>query len=376
MIPYGHQSISSGDVEEMVKILQSDWLTQGPKIEEFEKKIADYCGAKYAVVMNSGTAALHAAYFAADFKQGDEFITSAMTFVATSNAGLWQGARPIFVDIDQETGNIDSDKIEAAITSRTRAIVPIDYAGRPADFKKIKTIAEKYNLLVIEDGCHALGASYFGTKIGNVSDMTIFSFHPVKGITTGEGGAVLTNNEAWYKKMKMFITHGITKNDFINNSTGAWYFEMQGLGQNYRLTDFQCALGISQLKRLDSLIEKRHAIMRRYNEGLKNIPTLTLPPEDSADVFSAWHLYVVNLKSVFANKRAEVFAKLREANIGVQVHYIPVYMHPYYRRNGYANTSLPITEQFYNTCLSLPIFPDLSEFDQAEVISTLKLIIS
>lgn len=376
MIPYGRQSISSGDVEEVVKILQSDWLTQGPKVEEFEKKLADYCGAKYAVVMNSGTAALHAAYFAAGFKQGDEFITSPMTFVATGNAGLWQGARPVFVDIDQQTGNIDPDKIEAAITSKTKAIVPIDYAGRPADLKRIKAIAEKHNLLVIEDGCHALGASYFEEKIGSVTDMTIFSFHPVKSITTGEGGAVLTNNEGWYKKMKIFVTHGISKDNLVNTSPGAWYFEMQELGQNYRLTDIQCALGISQLARLDSSIAKRRLIMRRYNEELKNIVALTLPPEDSAEIFSTWHLYVVNLKGVFATKRAEVFAKLREANIGVQVHYIPVYMHPYYRRNGYVDTFLPITEQFYNTCLSLPIFPDLSEPDQEKVISTLKIILS
>lgn len=373
MIPYGRQSIRPEDIQEVTRVLQSDWMTQGPKVDEFEKNLAAYCGTKFAVVMNSGTAALHAAYFAADFQPGDEFITSPITFAATCNAALWQGARPVFVDIDPQTGNIDADAIEAAITPNTKAIVPIDYTGRPADLNKINAIAKKHNLLVIEDACQALGATYFGKKIGSITDMTTLSFHPVKTIATGEGGAVLTNNEVWYKKMKLFITHGITKHeeDFVNPSPGPWYHEMQELGQNYRLTDMQCALGIKQLQRVDAFIEQRRTIAARYRHALEHIAALSLPPEDTKENKSAWHLYVVNVQGEFSEKRAEVFGQLREAGIGVQVHHIPVYTHPYYRKNGYAETKLPLAEQFYQTCITLPIFPDLTETDQNTIINTL-----
>lgn len=371
MIPYGHQSISQEDIDAVVEVLRSDWMTQGPAVESFEKQLAEYCGAKFAVVMNSGTAALHAAYFAAGFGPGDEFITSPITFASTANAGLWQGASPVFVDVNPATGNIDPNLIEAAITAKTKAIVPIDYAGRPADLEKINTLAAKHNLLVIEDACQALGAIYQTKKVGSVSDMSTFSFHPVKSITTGEGGAVVTNNQEFYRRMKMFVTHGITKNNLVHPSPGGWYYEMQELGLNYRLTDFQCALGIAQLKRIDTFMEKRRAIAGRYNQALQGVGGLALPPEDSGTVKSSWHLYVVNLRAGFENKRAEVFAKLRQADIGVQVHHIPVYTHPYYRNNGFARTHLPEAEKFYQTCISLPIYPDLTEANQQEVIKTL-----
>ncbi len=376
MIPYGHQSISESDVEEVVKILKSDFLTQGPKVEEFERALAEYCGTKFAVVMSNGTAALHAAYFAAGLKPGDEVITSPMTFAATANAAVWQGAKPVFVDIDPVTGNINPNLIEAAITPRTKVIAPIDYTGRPADLAAIKKIADKHRLLVIEDACQALGASYHEQKIGQLSDMTTFSFHPVKSITTGEGGAVTTNSEEFYKKMKMFITHGITKQNLVNPSHGGWYYEMQELGMNYRLTDMQSALGISQLKRVDEFVSKRKKLVERYHEQLKNISVLQLPPLDAGDFKSAWHLFVINLKNEFAGKRAEIFAKLREAGVGVQVHHIPVYTHPYYRKNGFGDLTLPVTEEFYNTCISLPLYPDLTEQDQGTVVKVLTKILS
>lgn len=371
MIPYGHQSIDDSDIAEVLKVLKTDFVTQGPKVEEFERALADYCGTKFAVVMNSGTAALHAAYFAAGFGPGDEFITSPMTFASTANAGVWQGARPVFVDIDPLTGNIDPNLIEAAITAKTKVIVPIDYTGRPADLEKIKAIAKKHGLLVIEDACQALGGRYQGKKIGGISDLTAFSFHPVKSITTGEGGAVLTDSEAFYKKMKMFVTHGITKENLANPAVGGWYYEMQELGLNYRLTDFQCALGISQLQKIDKFISRRRELAARYTQKLSGLDNLRLPPADTDDINSAWHLYVVNLIGESASKRAEIFSQMREAGIGVQVHHIPVYSHPYYRRNGFTDFNLVRTEEFYNTCVSLPLYPDLTEQDQDTVIQKL-----
>jgi len=273
-IPYSHQDINEEDINAVSEVLRSDFITQGPKIKEFEEALATYCGAKYAVVFSSGTAALHAAYFVCGISKEDEIITSPITFLATANAALFLGAKPIFVDVELDTGNIDPDLIERSITEKTKAIVPVDYAGHPVDLEKISNIAKSYNLLVIEDACHALGTQYRGEEIGNCkySDMTVFSFHPVKSITTGEGGAVLTNNEEYYEKLIMFRQHGVTKNPkkFLNKSlsftphtshltshVNHWYYEMQFLGYNYRLTDIQCALGISQLKKLDKFIERR-----------------------------------------------------------------------------------------------------------------------
>lgn len=376
MIPYGHQSINKKDVEAVTKALNSDWLTQGPKILEFEKKLADYCGAKYAVVVSNGTAALHAAYYASGLNPGDEIITAPITFPATTNAALWQKLKPVFVDIDKNTGNINPDLIEKKITSKTKAIVPIDYTGRPIDFKKINAIAKKYNLLVIEDACQALGASYKNKKIGSLGDLTIFSFHPVKSITTGEGGAILTNNKIFYKRMKTFVTHGVTKKNFINSSPGEWYFEMQDLGQNYRLTDLQCALGISQLARVDEFITARQKIAAKYHTAFAGNTIIKCPPLDNSFSKSAWHLYVIQLTGKFSKKRAEIFKQLRKAGIGVQVHHIPVYLHPYYQKLGYTKGLCPEAENFYKTIISLPIYPDLSKNDQNYIIKKIKEIIN
>ena len=364
MIPYGHQSIDESDIDAVIQVLKSDWLTQGPKIDEFEKKLGEYCGAKYAVVFSSGTAALHAAYFAAGLKKGDEFITTPLTFAATANAGLYLGAKPVFVDIERD-GNLDPKETEKKITGKTKAIAVVDYAGKPAQLDQFRAIADKYNLILIEDACHALGAEYKGKKIGSVSDMTIFSFHPVKSITTGEGGAVLTGDKDFYEKLKLFRTHGITKNNLVNKSEGDWYYEMQELGFNYRITDIQAALGISQLKRLDKFIKARRKIAADYKKAFEKYSDLiSLPSADEINNYSSWHLFVVRLRGKLALKRAEIFRKLRESGIGTQVHYIPVYWHPFYLKLGYKKGLCPRAEAFYKSIISLPIYPDLKSEDR------------
>ena len=374
MIPYGRHSVGKDDVKAVVRVLLSDWLTQGLQVEKFEQLLAEYCGVKYAVVVSSGTAALHTAFVAAGIGEGDEFITTPMTFVATANAGLYADAKPVFVDIDEKTGNIDAEKIEEKITDKTKAIVPVDYTGRPADLEKIKQIADKHNLVVVEDACQALGAVYHGKKIGAISDLTVFSFHPVKSITTGEGGAILTNNEEDYKKMKRFIKHGISREN-LDKNLGAWYFDMVDLGQNYRLTDFACALGISQLKKLDQFVQKRREIVKKYNNAFKAIAEVIIPLPDDEIFNSAWHLYVIRLRGVLADKRSEIFDKLRAQNIGAQVHHIPVYMHSYYKKLGYAGDSFPNTQNWYNSIISLPLYAGLTRDDQEYIIGKIKSIL-
>ncbi|MEK9170301.1 MAG: UDP-4-amino-4,6-dideoxy-N-acetyl-beta-L-altrosamine transaminase [Patescibacteria group bacterium] len=367
---YGHQSIDESDIDAVIRVLKSDWLTQGPKIDEFEKKLGEYCGAKYAVVFSSGTAALHAAYFAAGLKNGDEFITTPLTFAATANAGLYLGATPVFADI-KEDGNLDPKETVKKITKKTKAIAVVDYAGKPAQLEQFRAITDKYNLILIEDACHALGAEYKGKKVGSVSDMTIFSFHPVKSITTGEGGAVLTGNKEFYEKLKLFRTHGITKNNLINKSDGDWYYEMQELGFNYRITDIQAALGISQLKKLDRFIKARRKIAADYKKAFEKYDDLISMPSADKINDSSWHLFVVRLRGKLALKRAEIFKKLRESGIGTQVHYIPVYWHPFYQKLGYNKGICPKAEAFYKSIIALPIYPDLKQEDQKFVIEKL-----
>ena len=374
MIPYGRQSIEQDDIDAVIKVLTSDFLTQGESVGEFEKKLAEYCGAKCAGVVSSGTAALHAAFFAIGLAEGDEFITSSMTFAATANAGLWQKGKPVFVDIDLETGNIDVEKIEEKITDKTKAIVPVDYTGRPADLEKIKQIADKHNLVVVEDACQALGAVYHGRKIGAISDLTVFSFHPVKSITTGEGGAILTNNGQYYKKMKSFITHGVTKGDFIGK-VGGWQYDMVDLGLNYRLTDIACALGISQLKKIDTFLNKRIELVKIYNIAFENFTKIIIPKFDDKNNKSGWHLYVIRLNENNKKSRKQVFDELRDIGIGVQVHHTPVHTLTYYKNLGYTGAGLENTEKFYNSILSLPLYPNLTKEDQNKVIEKVKEII-
>ncbi|OGH59405.1 MAG: UDP-4-amino-4,6-dideoxy-N-acetyl-beta-L-altrosamine transaminase [Candidatus Magasanikbacteria bacterium RIFCSPHIGHO2_01_FULL_33_34] len=374
MIPYGHQSIDKEDIDAVVDALGSDCLTQGERVTRFEKDLADYCGAKYAVVVSNGTAALHSAFVAVGIGSGDEFITTSLTFVATSNVGVWQGARPVFVDIDPTTGNMDISKIEEKITDKTKAIVPIDYTGRPVDLEKIKEIADRYNLKVIEDASQALGASFNGRKVGSISDLSTFSFHPVKNITTGEGGAILTDNEEYYKKMKRFITHGIIKEN-LDKNLGAWYFDMVELGLNYRLPDFACALGIRQLSKLNLFLQKRKKIVEKYDEAFLDFDNIITPVKDDEIYKSAWHLYTIRLKENLVSKKVAIFDKLRAEGIGVQVHHIPVHMHTFYKNLGYTSDGLEQTEKWYNSVISLPLYPDLTEDEQKKVIEKVKAIV-
>jgi len=367
-IPYATQWIEEDDILTVASALRSAYLTQGPLVEEFEKKVAEYCGAKYAVAVNSGTSALHITCLAAGIKIGDEVITSAITFAASANCVLYCGGKPIFADIDPETALIDPADIRKKITKKTKAIIPVHFAGHPADMYEISKIARENNLIVIEDAAHALGARYKlrnsndWIKIGSCthSDMTIFSFHAVKQLTTGEGGIVLTNSEVLYKKLLMFRSHGITRDSSLfttHNSqfTGPWYYEMQELGYNYRLTDIQCALGLSQLKKLDEFITRRKEIANIYDEAFSKMENVDYIREKQG-FDSSRHLYVI-----LVNNRKEVFNFLRkESKIMVNVHYIPVYQHPYYQNLGYKRGLCPGAEKYYSHAISIPMFPKLT----------------
>lgn len=371
-IPYSRQTIGEDDIEAVVEALRSDIITQGPRLIEFENSLASYCEAKYAIAFSSGTAALHAAYYTAGIGDGDEIITSPITFVATANAALYLGAKPVFVDVEPDTGNIDPALIEEAITERTRAIVPIHFAGHPADMDAILEIAGKRNLTVIEDACHAMGASYKGRKIGSISDMTVFSFHPLKPITTGEGGAVLTDNKEFKHKLELFRSHGITKDkaQFESPSPGEWYYEMQELGFNYRMNDIQAALGNSQLKKLDSFIKAREVIAVEYNKAFKANPWFDLPAKRQY-ARSSQHLYPVRLNEKTRKDRPAIFNKLRERGLGVQVHYIPVYHLPYYQKAA-PWQACPEADTFYASELSLPIHQAMNNDDVATVIEEVR----
>lgn len=369
-IPYSRQLIENDDINEVIKVLTSDFITQGPISKKFEKALAKYIGVKYCVTFSSGTAALHAAYFAADISSANEFITTPNTFVATSNAGIYFGAKPVFVDIEIETGNINANLIEKKITPNTKLITGVDYSGHPVEIDVIKEIINDNNLIFIEDAAHAFGAEYKGKKVGKLADMTIFSFHPVKIITTGEGGAVCTNNEEFYEKLIMFRNHGITKdkNKFINSSHGDWYYEMQKLGYNYRLSDIHCALGLSQLKKIEKFLKERREIAKRYMQDFADTDLFDLPVEKPY-VKSSWHLFPIKLKNYL--KKPEIFKELRKRKIIVQVHYIPVYWHPYYQQLGYSRGLCPRAEEFYKRELSIPIFPGLSEEEIVYIENTL-----
>ncbi|MDO8594503.1 MAG: UDP-4-amino-4,6-dideoxy-N-acetyl-beta-L-altrosamine transaminase [bacterium] len=368
MIPYSRQSINEDDIAAVTAVLRGDWLTQGPAISAFEKALAEYSGAKFAVAVPNGTAALYIAYQALGLKEGDELITTPNTFVATSNMALALGVKPVFCDIRSDTRNIDETKIEALITKKTKAIVPVHFAGHPCAMDAIQAVAKKHNLFVIEDACHAIGAEYRGKKIGSLSDMSVFSFHPVKPITTAEGGAILTNNEDWYKKMLILRTHGITKDPKKTEAIGKWYYEMVELGFNNRITDIQCALGLSQLKRLDGFQAKREAVANRYFEALRGESRVILPVR-LPDIKHSWHLFAIQVKD--SSKRKAVFDYLQKNGIGVQVHYIPVHFQPYYQKLGYGKEKYPNTEAYYAGALSLPIYPDLTRADQDFVIQKL-----
>ena len=371
MIPYGHQTIEEDDIQAVVNVLRSDYLTTGPTIAEFEKKVAEYTGAKYAVAVSNGTAALHVACLAAGIGPGDEVITTPITFAASANCVLYCGGTPVFADIDPRTYNIDPEDIERKITEKTKAIIPVHFAGQPCDMDAIHKIAKEHQLLVIEDGAHALGAEYKGTKIGGLSDMTTFSFHPVKPITTGEGGMILTNDEKLYERLKLFHTHGITREESLmqakDENEGSWYYQQIELGYNYRMTDIQAALGCSQMKKLDYYIGKRRNIAQRYDEAFETVEEIVTPYQLKG-VVSGWHLYVIQVPG---KKRKKIFECLRKNGIGVNVHYIPVYKHPYYQSHGYDTVICPNAEKLYEGIISLPIYPALTAEDQEYVIKTI-----
>ena len=376
-IPYGRQWIDDDDIRAVVKVIKSDWLTQGPTIKEFETALCIYTGARYTVAVSSGTAALHIACLAAGIKTGDEIITTPMTFVASANCALYCGAMPIFADIEKCTANIDPVQIEKKISKKTRMIIPVHFAGHPCEMKEISAMAKKNNLLVIEDAAHALGAKYCGSKIGSCrySDMTTLSFHPVKHITTGEGGAVLTNRRDLYEKLLVLRTHGITKNNLVNKPDGEWYYEMQQLGYNYRITDIQAALGISQLKKLDKFVKRRREIAEIYRSGFKNNPYFDMPAEKGY-AYSSYHIFPIKLKNNLAGKRKEIFSEFRRNGIGAQVHYIPVYRHPYYKNLGYKSKDYPNTEDFYSREISIPLYPLMKNSDVRYVIKKIRSVLN
>ncbi|MDG1144741.1 MAG: UDP-4-amino-4,6-dideoxy-N-acetyl-beta-L-altrosamine transaminase [Burkholderiales bacterium] len=371
VIPYGKQTIDQDDIDAVVDVLQSDWLTQGPVVEEFESALSSYCGAKFALVFNSGTSALQAGYHATNLDDGDEIISSPLTFSATTNAALWFRAVPRFADIELSSGNIDIDAVEKLVSARTRVIAPVDFAGHPAALESLMELARRKNLTVLEDASHALGAKSKGLPVGGISDMTVFSFHPVKSITTGEGGALLTNNKNYYERAKSFRGHGIVRDKFVNSVPASWYYEMQSLGMNLRLTDLQCALGKSQLTKLPSFLHRRREIAQRYIRAFEDLRhVMVIRPQERDE--SSWHLFVVVLDGPYASKRDEIFQMLRGRGIGVQLHYMPVYKHPFYQQAGYANGLCPLAENLTDRMFSLPIFPELSEIDQGTVIEVFK----
>jgi len=366
-LPYGRQSINDDDIAAVVEVLRSDFLTTGPMVDRFENVLCDYTGAGHAVAVNSGTAALHTAYFAAGLRPGDEIITSPMTFAATANAALYLGATVRFVDIEPDTGNIDPDLIEAAITDKTRLIVPVDYAGHPADYDRINRIAAENDLKVVADAAHSLGATYHGRRCGGLAHATTTSFHPVKPLTTAEGGAVLTDDAEIADRAARFRTHGIVKGKQAVDREGPWWCEMHDLGFNYRLSDLHCALGISQLRRLDGFVARRREIAAGYNRALAGVDGYELPVVREG-VESGWHLYAIRVTD--PARRRPVVERLHEAGIGVQVHYIPVHLHPYYRKLGHRSGTCPIAEDFYDRVLSLPMFPAMTDGDVQRVIDT------
>jgi perosamine synthetase len=370
MLPYGRQSISEEDIQAVVDVLRSDWLTTGPKVAEFEEALAARVGAKYAVAFSSGTAALHGAAFAAGLKPGDEAITSPLTFAATANCVLYQGARPVFADVSPDTLNLDPDRMAERITPHTRAVLPVDYAGHPADLDPILALAERHGVTVIEDACHVLGAEYKGRRTGSIAHMSVFSFHPVKHVATGEGGMVTTDRADLAENLRRFRNHGISSDARQRQASGQWHYEMVLLGFNYRLTDVACALGISQLKKLDANLARRREIAARYTAAFRDLRGV-IAPSVRPDVNPAWHLYPIRINTSQLKKdRAYVFRALRAENIGVNVHYIPVHLHPYYRDQfGYRGGEYPIAETAYGQLISLPMFHAMTDQDVEDVIA-------
>lgn len=360
MIPYGKQTLDEKDKNAVLEILEENtYLTTGPRVNKFEEKVCNYVGCKFGVAVNSGTAALHCATFSAGIQKDDEVIVPSISFVATSNTVLYQGGKPVFCDINHETLNIDVSKIEKLITEKTKAIIMVDMCGQPCDYDKIRELCNKYNLILIQDAAHSLGASYKDMKVGSYADITCFSFHPVKNITTCEGGMMVTNNEKYYQKAKSFRSHGVTRDYITREKTNSHYYEMVDLGYNYRIPDVLCALGISQMDKLDFFIKRRNEIAEYYNNNFKN-HSVVIPLKNY--YYSAYHIYVIKLNLNNLNKsRDDVFKELKESGIGVNVHYMPIYLHPYYQSIGYKKGLCPVSETVYESMITLPCFPLLRD---------------
>ncbi len=370
-IPYSHQSIDEKDVASVCSTLRSDYLTTGPKVELFEKALCRYVGIRYGVAVSSGTAALHCAMYALNIGHGDEVIVPPITFASTANCVCFMGATPVFADVEPDTLLIDPVQVEARITPRTKAIIGVDYAGQPCDWDRLRTLADKYGLALVADSCHAIGAEYKGCKVGTLADMTVFSFHPVKHITTGEGGMIVTDNEVFAQRMHMFRSHGITSDARQREKVGAWFYEMIDLGYNYRITDIQCALGISQLGKLPESLKRRQEIATVYDEFFAE-NELAKPLKLKQNVKHAYHLYVVHVAD-----RDDVFIKMRNNGIGVNVHYVPVHLHPYYEKKfGYKKGLCPVAEDAYNNILSLPLWPDMGKNNILHIKKCLKKVIN
>lgn len=377
LLPYGRQSVDEDDIQAVAEVLRSAWLTTGPKVGEFEEMFAVRVGAAHAVSFSSGTAALHGAAFAAALKAGDEAITSPMTFAATANCVLYQGATPVFADVCDDTLNLDPQRVVERINPKTKAILPVDYAGHPADLKALLEIAAERGLVMIEDACHALGAEYRGRPIGSIADMTVFSFHPVKHLTTGEGGMVTTSNAGFAETLRRFRNHGISSDARQRQSAAQWHYEMVLLGFNYRLTDVACALGLGQMKKLETNLARRREIAAKYFAAFRDLPGVT-PPHVREEVNPAWHLYPIRIDPAnLRADRAQVFRALRAENIGVNVHYIPVHRHPYYRdRFGYRGGEYPVAEEAYERLISLPMFHGMADQDVEDVIAAVRKVVS
>jgi len=375
-IPYGKQYIDEDDLKAVNDVLTSPYLTTGPKVEEFEKKLCELTGAKYSVAISNGTAALHAACYAAGISEGDEVITTPITFAASANCILYCGGTPVFADIDHETWNIDPRKIEEKITDKTKAIIAVDFTGQAVQINEIKEICKKHNLVFIEDAAHSIGTKYNGIPVGAHADFTTFSFHPVKTITCGEGGAILTNNKDYYNKMLLFRSHGITRDEkLLTHTPFNGYNEQIELGYNFRMTDFQAALGTSQLRKLNQFSNRRKEIVSKYNEAFSKIPEITIQQEIT-ESDTTRHLYIIRLKSdKLKVGRNEIYKALNAENVGLQVHYIPVYFHPYYQELGYKRGLCPNAEALYEEIITIPLYYSLSDEDVDSVIEAVNKVI-
>ena len=364
-IPYARQWISEEDISAVAEVMRGDWLTTGPMVEKFEQEIAKYVGVKYAVAVNSGTSALDIAVGAMELPKKSEIITTAFSFAASSNCILYNNHTPVFADIDPDTFNINPDEIKKKITEKTKAIIYVDYAGEPCEIDEIMEIASEHGLLLIDDAAHALGAEYHGKKVGRFADMTEFSFHPVKQITSGEGGMVVTNNEEFAAKLRMLRNHGIDKTP---GERKGYAYNMKMLGKNYRIADIQCALGISQLKKIELFLQRREEIAKKYSEVFSKVPGIT-PQKLEDGVRHAWHLYPVLVENM---ERDLFFSKMRENGVEVNVHYLPIYSFEYYQKMGYR--SLPVTDKVSSKIVSLPMFPKMEDTEVNKVIETVKKI--